>query len=213
MSLLAKLSNISLVTVVTDRVSYRMVHPPEGQPRKNFKWEPLLTERIEEFEEKNKPIVFYDVGSAFGIFSKLVALLDKKNEVYAFEPYTPRWLANIVNTIFCSNSYLYKCYVGDTVKKGFTTLAHFSKISNTVPDLIKMDIEGAEFEALIAAEEWLKEHKPRILLEFHENIMKKTGRDPKLLIELFDRVGYRVEKIEHHGTSEGNYVIELLSDN
>lgn len=209
MTYLAKLSNASLVTVVTPKIKYKMVHPPEDQPRNNFRWEPLLTERIESFVEKNGPIIFYDVGSAFGIFSKLVSLLDKRNKVFAFEPYTPRWMANVVNTLFCSNSHLHKKYVGDEVKSGFITLEEFSKISGTVPDLIKMDIEGAEYEALLSAENWLKEHKPTILLEFHENIMNNTGRNPQVLLDLFDRLGYAVTKVDHHDTSIGNYVLEL----
>ena len=209
MSLLSKLSNASLVTVVTPRIKYKMIHPPEGQARDNFKWEPLLTARIESFEEKNSPVVFYDIGSAFGIFSKLVAKLDKRNKVFAFEPYTPRWLTNIINTLFCSNSKLYKLYVSDKVKDGFTTLSEFSKQTESIPDLIKMDIEGGEYEALLAAEEWLKEHKPTILLEFHENIMKNSNKDPQILKDLFVRLDYKVNKVEHHDTSVGNYVLEL----
>jgi len=209
MSYLAKISNASLVTVVTPRIKYKLIHPPEDQPRDNFVWEPLLTARIENFVEKNTPIIFYDVGSAFGIFSKLVALLDKRNKVFAFEPYTPRWLTNVLNTSLCMNSKLYKTYVSNEVKNGFTTLAHFSDISGTVPNLIKMDIEGAEYEALLGAEEWLMKHKPTILLEFHENIMLNTNRDPQLLKDLFDRLGYEVHKVDHHGVSEGNYVLEL----
>lgn len=209
MNIIDRISNASLVTVVTSKIKYKMIHPPEGQPRKNFQWEPLLTERIEKFEEKNGPIVFYDVGSAFGIFSKMVALLDSQNKVYAFEPYTPRWLTNVFNTFFCRNVYLYKKYISNEVKGNFTTLAHFSETTNTVPDLIKMDIEGGEYEALLAAEDWLKEHKPTILLEFHENIMKNSNRNPQLLRDLFERLGYSVHKVEHHDTSEGNYVLEL----
>ena len=209
MSFVGKLSNASLVTVVTPRVKYKLIHPPEDQPRNNFVWEPLLTEYIETFVEKNKPIVYYDVGSAFGVFSKLVSLLDKNNKILAFEPYTPRWLTNHVNTLFCSNINLYKLYVGDEVKPGFTTLSEISKKTATIPNLIKMDIEGAEFEALLGAEAWLSEHKPTIFLEFHENIMGNTGRDKQKLLELFERVGYRIEKLEHHGVSEGNFVMAL----
>jgi hypothetical protein len=207
---MAKISNATLVTVVTPKIKYKMIHPPEGQPRNNFKWEPLLTERIENFIDKNSPIVFYDVGSAFGIFSKLVSLLDKKNKVYAFEPYTPRWLTNFINTMFCFNIRLYKTYVGSEVKNGFTTLAHFSKRTGTIPDLIKMDIEGAEYEALLGSEEWLQEHMPTLFLEFHENIMKNTNRDPQMLLDLFDRLGYKVNRIEHHEVDQGNYVLEIL---
>ena len=75
--------------------------------------------------------------------------------------------------------------------------------------LIQMDIDGAEYEALLSAENWLKEHKPTILLEFHENIMNNTGRNPQLLLDLFDRLGYAVTKVDHHDTSIGNYVLEL----
>jgi len=50
----------------------------------------------------------------------------------------------------------------------------FYFILNTLPspDIIKMDIEGAEYDALIGAKELLKRRKPVIFLATHSNELR-----------------------------------------
>ena len=44
------------------------------------------------------------------------------------------------------------------------------------PSLIKMDIEGGEFDLLPAMGEWLRENRPKLLLSFHAGPLREAGR-------------------------------------
>lgn len=44
------------------------------------------------------------------------------------------------------------------------------------PNLIKMNIEGGEFELLPAMKEWLRENRPKLLLSFHAAQLREAGR-------------------------------------
>ncbi len=44
------------------------------------------------------------------------------------------------------------------------------------PDLIKMDIEGGEFELLPALMEWLLQNRPKFLLSLHAAPLRESGR-------------------------------------
>ncbi len=63
------------------------------------------------------------------------------------------------------------------------------------PDLLKCDIEGYEYETFLGAESFLREHKPRIHLELHNQILKNRGKDPTDLIRMFNSLGY-VERVD-----------------
>ena len=47
------------------------------------------------------------------------------------------------------------------------TLDEFSKTTGYIPDLIKLDIEGAEYQALIGAVKTIAKHHPLLYIEFH----------------------------------------------
>lgn len=57
-------------------------------------------------------------------------------------------------------------YVGDTIGNGFITIDEASHEIFT-PDLIKLDIEGAEDVALAGASRTLAEHRPCLIIEVH----------------------------------------------
>ena len=46
---------------------------------------------------------------------------------------------------------------------------------NTPPDLVKMDIEGGEFELLPAMSDWLEKRRPKMLLSLHAVPLRGTG--------------------------------------
>jgi len=63
--------------------------------------------------------------------------------------------------------------------------------------MIKIDIEGSEFEALIGGEELLKKFKPVIILEFSPNIYEQDyiGKTQSLYKYLKD-LGYHIAVID-----------------
>lgn len=59
-----------------------------------------------------------------------------------------------------------------------------------VPDFIKIDIEGYEYEAIRGSAAFLSQHRPGIFLELHLNYLEERNLSPKSVIELLEQCGY-----------------------
>jgi hypothetical protein len=58
-------------------------------------------------------------------------------------------------------------------------------------DLVKMDIEGFEYEVIMGALELFKERRIKALaLELHPNLITKRGLDPAEITRLLESCGY-----------------------
>jgi len=58
--------------------------------------------------------------------------------------------------------------------------------------MIKMDIEGAETEALAGAQKLIDSQKPSIILEWYEGNLKAYGHDSGSLLKIAEDLGYQV---------------------
>jgi FkbM family methyltransferase len=62
-------------------------------------------------------------------------------------------------------------------------------------DLLKVDIEGFEFEALLGSPQVFEQHRVRALaLELHPTILSARGKDVGEIERMLDRCGYRCEE-------------------
>jgi len=59
-------------------------------------------------------------------------------------------------------------------------------------DLLKMDVEGAEFGLLRGGEATIRKHRPVILFECSDELLKKQGGSRAALLELLQAWGYRI---------------------
>jgi hypothetical protein len=59
------------------------------------------------------------------------------------------------------------------------------------PDLIKIDIEGFELEALRGARETLLTYRPRLYLEMHGETMNQKRRNVAAIVAYLEELGYR----------------------
>lgn len=59
-----------------------------------------------------------------------------------------------------------------------------------VPQIIKLDIEGYEYEAIKGAQAFLATHKPVLLLELHLNYLEERGLPARAVIDLLGGCGY-----------------------
>jgi FkbM family methyltransferase len=60
----------------------------------------------------------------------------------------------------------------------------------TVPDLIKVDIEGGEVQALRGGHELLAEYSPELLIELHPSMIQEFGDSIEGLVSLLSEAGY-----------------------
>lgn len=75
--------------------------------------------------------------------------------------------------------------------------------NNTMPSLMKFDIEGAEYRALLGAQKTLREApKCNILFELHHNFLKRFGDTEEVVWKFFKELGYDAIWLD---TSEFNH--------
>ena len=59
-----------------------------------------------------------------------------------------------------------------------------------VPDFIKMDIEGYEYEAIKGSVSFLRAHRPTLFLELHLNYLEQRNLSAKSVVDLLGQCGY-----------------------
>ena len=93
-----------------------------------------------------------------------------------------------------ANSLAYEIEDGVTSEVRLITID--TLCSEFSPDLIKIDIEGAEFEALQGAEVVLREASPVLIVAIHPDPLEKMGSSPAGLIAFLDRLGYAARHLD-----------------
>jgi len=66
------------------------------------------------------------------------------------------------------------------------------------PDLVKIDVEGAEYRVLLGAQGLLSRGKTRFLVEVHPWGDRQTLKTPRDLFELFGSFGYDAQRTHRH---------------
>lgn len=79
------------------------------------------------------------------------------------------------------------------------TIDDFAAEHGVVPDVIKIDIEGAELRALRGAERTLREHSPVIFCEIHPNQMRNCGDSVEELRAYVESLGYSLTPLTPPG--------------
>ena len=154
--------------------------------------------------------VFFDCGANQGIFTLAAAkLVGEKGKVFAFEPqpYAVRCVQDNVALNGFDNVTIIEAAVSDevghanldlsssevsasiitdfggtnTINVKTIRLDDIAKEHGVAPDIIKLDVEGAEFMALSGAANILENHKPLLVLEVTDPAMDHVKEFHKLL--------------------------------
>jgi FkbM family methyltransferase len=70
------------------------------------------------------------------------------------------------------------------------TIEAASVSRQVVPDFIKLDIEGYEYEAIKGSSSFLARHRPVIFLELHLNYLEERKIAARAVVELLEDAGY-----------------------
>jgi hypothetical protein len=94
----------------------------------------------------------------------------------------------IINTNTTSDS-------SGEVEITITTMDDFFEINhplNSKIDLVKVDIEGYEYEWLLGAEKTLSKYKPTLFIELDDNNLKQQNSSALLLVVKLKEFGYTI---------------------
>jgi FkbM family methyltransferase len=179
-----------------------------------------------------KGSTFYDIGANVGFYSLLASFLIDPGTVFAFEP-LPRNVGYLQRHLVLNGVRNVKVLemaisdeigtakfqteqtgamgqlnaAGDLCVKMSTLDALLQSGEISPPDYIKMDIEGAEFGALVGAKRCFEEYKPELFLATHGEQVHKN------CIQLLRAWNYEVKLVEMQSTDRGELVATPQSSN
>lgn len=96
-----------------------------------------------------------------------------------------------------------------TIQVETITLDEFSKITNTHPKAVKIDVEGAELLVLRGSRELLKECRAAFIVSVHPTWLP-TGQNVMEVFDLFRVHGYKVaasQVVQYDGADFGDYLL------
>tara|TARA_Y100000591_G_scaffold150719_1_gene129593 strand:+ start:2616 stop:3443 length:828 start_codon:yes stop_codon:yes gene_type:complete len=99
-----------------------------------------------------------------------------------------------------------------TFKKQVSIDSYCQK-NNLCPDLIKIDVEGAEISVLRGAKETMKRFKPIIFLSVHPNQILQLGGSEEDLLEIINYCGYSISNIDGSQIDKFESVEYLMTAN
>ena len=163
--------------------------------------------------------ILIDAGANMGLFSLLFCAYGRDNTAVAFEPspaMVPVLQQHIILNGFDERIKLRPYAVGNkeeqllfsveksgfvqvlssplstgTMKVPITTIDIECEQLGIYPDLLKIDVEGCELQALQGAAKILKSRKPQVLLELHLNYLESLNIEPKSVCDFLENLDYQ----------------------
>lgn len=205
------------------------------------KVEPMTTDLFGEIV--NEGDVVLDLGANIGYYAVLFAKrVGKGGRVFAFEP-DPRNLpvlrknveangyknVTVVEKAVSDRNGKLKLFLTGTsdsnsiyeFSKGLpsvevetVSLDEFFREYGGKVDIVKMDIQGAEYAALMGMKELVKKNpQMRIVAEFEPKLMRDCGFDPEKYLRLLGEMGFEIRNINEKKRKIGVESVEELLKN
>lgn len=148
---------------------------------------------------------FFDIGAHIGYYS-FRAASEGVPRVFAFE--VMEGLCGVMRRVTCANGLekvieVVQTAVGvrgrhirfseplEEAAIETVSLDDFCGVRGLSPDLIKIDVEGFEYEVLVGAEKTLREYHPDLMVSLHEKFLRNRGSSSAAVLELLAMYGYR----------------------
>lgn len=174
--------------------------------RRTGAFESVVTEFVRDY--LNRDMVCVDAGAHLGYYTLIAARRAKW--VHAFEPHAGFreillrniWENGHRNVDVLETALFSRCTTGSVDGGGEVLRLGSGPVRTTTLDdylggapvhLVKIDVEGAEFDVLLGAELTLQEHGPALAVEVHASLMAKHfDRNADDLLDFLAQLGYRV---------------------
>jgi FkbM family methyltransferase len=161
-----------------------------------YAFEPSLTNR----KYLNSNIKYNKIENII-VIPSLVGDKSKDN-IEFFESLSVSGMNSVVNY---KKSNLYKSFLKEQV-----SLDDFCHDNDLAPDVIKIDVEGAEIDVLLGANKIIEKCKPIIILSAHPRHLKLLGKTVDDLIRVIYSLNYKIfdsDKVEVDNMSLNEYIL------
>lgn len=223
-----KFNDVKAIYSTTDKHSKHWFFPNYSGGKIH---EPIVTKML--IDSLNKTDIFVDVGTHLGYFTCIAGKILTKGKVYGFEvdKHAFNLLEKNIELNKLSNVEAFNYGVSD--KEGFVkipkisspktdlslinneskkdylsvkaiSLDKFFKKKRTKPNVIKIDVEGAELLVLKGMQSLLENGNLTLFLELHGNTLNKFNTDSKEIISFLNDTGYIVYEIVNHRSNNIN---------
>ena len=184
-------------------------------------YEPETFEKIKEIFKNKQIKSFWDIGANVGIYSVFIAKRYSCN-IYAFEPSNKYHSFLKLNTTFFKKVKTHNFGIGSINKKDkiiltdepgsnyiagnkfdknikkseiceLRTIKKLSMIK--APNLVKIDVEGFEYEILNNSIDFFKKNQTILILEIDEDNLERYSKTKKDILRLLKSRNYLIERI------------------
>lgn len=146
-------------------------------------------------EEKD---VFWDLGGGCGYHTLLAAqVINRHQNIHIFEPGLVRNILKYNLNYFSINANIIPLYISDIVdlKRNKITGDYYTQkyCKDMCPvDVIKMDIDGGEIEAIKGLKKIIHQYQPLFLIEVHPKVL---GENHKFIFNYLSKAGYHIMQL------------------
>jgi FkbM family methyltransferase len=186
-----------------------------------FEMNPFVSEVLQGNADLNRHL-----KAEFHVRNMLVSKIDKQDLV-TFKYYTARYGASegginlsplkIIRENLKSHlkKLLKRPTRGEYIKRlmRIVTIDTYCREQSIIPNLIKVDVEGSEYDVLLGAKNILQRHHPILLVEFHTprdaNYIQKSNRE---MVRMLEGLDYRCLWSHHRDRHAGLYGIDSRTD-
>jgi hypothetical protein len=185
------------VNIKTDVGEFELIVPegrtlPGGTSYEEEIHEPLLINKLSDILDPDS--VFYDIGARYGYFVGVAQEIGvKPDNIHAFEQHQLSF--NILSKRWNHyGAHLHKSTVGD--ESNNQSIDDYVE-DHQPPDVMKIDVEGAEVSVLRSSLCVLSQHSPQLLVEVHQNKVSSNGQYLDTITSLLRNYSYGVQAANH----------------
>ena len=143
-------------------------------------------------EEKD---VFWDLGGGCGYHTLLAAqVINRHQNIHVFEPGSVRHILKYNLNYFGINANYNPLFISDIVdlERNKVTGDYYATNLGSPPDVVKMDIDGGEIEAVKGMKQIIHRNQPLFFVEVHPKFLGETH---KFIFNYLSKAGYGIVQL------------------